>query len=686
MIFSISTSTAGARSALAVHPPISRAVMNKFVWATLALLGAAMAMPTKAQEIADGAGIEAIAAQPSDIIFGQFAGNFEINPGAPANDAEAARFLTQATFGPTITDMGEVKSLGYAAWIDRQFGLTATLQRPPLENTIAPLAVADPRNGGFYQPFRIERWFQTAVYGSDQLRQRVAFALSQVMVVSDVGGLVANPVTIAEYNDILIRGAGGNYRDLLRDVTYSPAMGVYLTHLRNRKTDWTLVNNVLTPGLIAPDENYAREIMQLFSIGLIERNRDFSPLLVAGQPVSTYNQDLITQTAKAMTGLAYGCTGNSVVAGVAINRNCGGCVGAACSFSPALFAATPPRYVGGVAPNINVTALAHPDSYRPLICFPRFADTGRSATAANNYAVLPAPNNIKTLLAGITIQPSTVACHTATAAADRQACVNYCTNQIDTVVDSLYMHPNAAPVLARQLIQRLTTSTPDADYIDRVAAKFENDGSGTRGNIPAMVRQILLDPDARGSADANFGKIREPLLRLTAIWRGFNAQMGSNGVLGSPVPERFFAQRPLGAPTVFNFYEPDYAQPGEIQNAGLYSPEFQILNESTAITAADELWRRVFAGYTFPSSTATNYAVPANTASLPVAQIDALPADGAGLVDELNKRLLFGQMSPTMRGKLITLADVDLASTDKRRKALNLIHLIAISPEFAVQR
>jgi uncharacterized protein (DUF1800 family) len=660
--------------------------MNRLTTALWALtLAAPLAAQAPQIEDAPVRGVDPI---QSDLIFGRLAGNFESNANAPANDAEAARFLTQATFGPTVADIALVKSLGYPAWIDDQLTRPATLQRPEVEIAIAAAALTNPMFGGGAKPFRIERWFQTAIYGPDQLRQRMAFALSQVMVVSDVGGLDGNPITVAEYSDILVRNALGRYRNLLREVTYSPAMGNYLTHLRNRKTDWSLNGATPTPDLIAPDENYAREIMQLFSIGLIERNRNFTPILINNQPVPTYSQALITETAKALTGLAYGCSGNAVVAGIAINRNCGGCVGPACNFSNTLFNATPPRYVTGTAPNVIITALTHPDAYNPLVCYPRYADTGRYATAATSYAVLPAPNNIKYLLAGIQVQPSPVGCYTATPAGDRQACIDYCTNQIDTVVESLFQHPNAAPMMARQLIQRLTTSNPSANYIDRVAQAFENDGQGNRGNLAAVARAILLDPEARANVpSAEFGKVREPLLRLTAIWRSFGAVVGaSNGQLASPVPERFFAQRPLGAPTVFNFYEPDYAQPGEIQNAGLYSPEFQILNESTAITAADELWRRVFAGYSFSGSTLTNYTQPPNTASLPATEIDALPADGPGLVDELNRRLLFGQMSASTRGKLIQLADVELASTDKRRKALNLIHLIAISPEFAVQR
>lgn len=602
---------------------------------------------------------------------------------APSTDAEAARFLTQSSFGPTAASISELRTLGYPAWIAAQRAQPATLQRPTLEQQVAAQVLVDPRNASYYNAFRVERWFNTAVTAPDQLRQRMAFALSQILVLSDQGTLINNPIGVAEYNDILLRHALGNYRDLLREVTLSPVMGLFLTSLRNQKTDWTLdAGNNLVAALIQPDENYAREVMQLFSVGLIERNRDFSPILVNGQNVPTYTQDIVTDTAQVMTGWSYACSGPATVGTVAINRNCGGCVGTACNFSSTLFFSNPGRYaVPGTA-----TALIHPDSYKPMVCYPRYADTGRSATASNNYAVLPAPGDIKSLLAGVTVAPSSVACHAGTVGSDQQTCLNYCTAQIDTLVDALFLHPNTAPMIARQLIQRLTTSNPAPAYVDRVAAVFEDDGSGVRGNLAAVAAAVLLDPDARSPVPtASFGKIREPLLRLTAIWRGFGVLPGGN-VYGVVVPERFYAQRPLGAPSVFNFYEPDYQQPGEIADAGLYSPELQILDESTTITTSDELWRRVFAGYSTTNAATTTFTAPGQGAYLSPTDIDALPADNAGLVEALNQKLMFGAMSGTMKSKLVNLLNVDMVSADKRRKALDLIHLIAISPEFALQR
>jgi uncharacterized protein (DUF1800 family) len=601
----------------------------------------------------------------------------------PTDDTKAARFLTQASFGPTSADVANVRQLGYRGWIEQQLALPASLQRPIMEQQVAAQVQIDPRGASYYRAYRLERWFSTAIGAPDQLRQRVALALSEILVLSDVGTLEPNPVGVAEYNDILLRNAFGNYRDLLRQVSLSPMMGAFLTHLRNQKTDWTVDDNgILGPGLVQPDENYAREVMQLFSIGLVERNRDFSLILDQGQPIPTYTQDVITQTARVLTGFSYGCSGNANISGVAINRNCGTCTGSACNFVTSLFFATPPRFMSGV----TGTALVHPDLYNPMVCYPRYADTGRSATSTNNYAPLPAPDDSKTLIGGVSVAASPVACYTNTPGVDQQTCIDYCNNQLDTLVTALYLHPNVPGFFSRQLIQRLTTSNPSAGYIDRVASVFEDDGHGVRGNLGAVVTAILLDPEARaGIPAANFGKLREPLLVLTAIWRAFDVQTGSGGTYNVGTLERFWPQRPLGAPSVFNFYEPDYRQPGEIANAQLYSPEFQILNESSFISISDELWRRIFSGYTITSPTSTSFAIPGSSAYLPPAALDALPSGNAELVEALNQKLLYGGMSSAMRSTLVNLLNTGMAGAEHRRKVLDLIHLIAVSPEFSVQ-
>ena len=616
----------------------------------------------------------------AEALFGGDGGAFEAPPPAPRSRAEAVRFLQRAGFGARPGEAEALMQQGYAAWIEAQMAAPISLQRPTVESAIAAAVLVDPRNGPAYRPLRLERWFRTQLDAPDVLRQKVAHALSQMLVVSDADGspLDGEVQAVAEYNDTLLRHAFGRYEDLLRAVTRSPAMGAYLSHLRNSKTDWSYTNGVLGPSPLSPDENYAREVMQLFSIGLVERNLDFSPVLGGdGQPQQTYDQALIGATARAFTGLAFACTGPASPGGVAINRNCG-CTGSACNFSTLLYAQTPPSYQG--------SGLMHPDRYAPMVCYPRYADTGRSATAVDSYAVLPAPHERKTLLAGITIGPSPVACHAGTPAQDRAACIDYCDDQVDTVVASLAAHPNAAPFVARQLIQRLVTSNPSPGYIRRVAETFENDGSGARGNLGAVVRAVLLDVEAMNNRPGpEFGKLREPMLGLLAVWRAFGALPGSSGGIGLTRPERAYQQRPLGAPSVFNFYEPDYQPPGEFAERGLYAPELQIVNETSVVTASDDLWARLWAGYSRSGQTSTPFSVPANLAYLPPAELEALPSEPAALVDALDERLLAGRMSPSMRQLLIDLVTGPMAVADARRKALNLIHLIAISPEFALQ-
>jgi uncharacterized protein (DUF1800 family) len=597
----------------------------------------------------------------------------------PNSDAEAARFLTQATFGPNRAAISELRQNGYSSWFASQNAAAISLQRPIVEERIAALALANPQPGPAYRRIRLERWWDTAARGPDQLRQRMAYALSQILVISDIT-LNGNATMVAEYHDILARNALGNFRVLLEDVARSPMMALYLTYLRNPKTEWTFVGGTLTPGTIAPDENFAREVMQLFTIGLIERNRDFSPILVGGQTVPTYNQDVITQTARLLTGFSARCTGNATIGGIALNRNCN-CTGTQCQFSTQLYFAPPPSYVAGG----SNTGLVHPDGYAPMVCYPRYNDSGRSSTNVDGFAVLPAPFNIKTIIAGITLQPSPVPCHAGTPAGDQQSCINYCDNQLDTLLDALFMHPNLPPMVARQLIQRFTTSTPSPQYIERVAMVFENDGNAVRGNLAATIRAVLMDPEARGTPSANSGKLREPLLKLTSLWRAFDVAAGTAGDYNINQPETALAQRPLGAPTVFNFYEPDYLPPGELAQAGIFGPELQILSEATSVSGADFFYQRVFAGYATGSLTQTPFTAP-NVAHLPPSAIDALPTDADALVNELNIRLMYGSMSNVMRDKLIALITGPMAAADARRKSLSLIHLILISPEYAAQR
>ena len=509
-------------------------------------------------------GLHGVVRADGDVIFGGHTAGFEAKYFVPESDAEAARFLTQSTFGPSRSTISQFRSTSYDGWIDQQLALSPTLARPYLD-----VLAAQPAPPSIGQSQRMDRWFYTAALGSDQLRQRMAFALSQILVVSDrADALSGDPFGVAEYWDILARNAFGNYRSLLEEVTKSPMMGRYLSHWRNRK-----VTPSAATSPSAPDENYAREIMQLFTVGLIERNLDFSPVLAGPDPIPSYGQNDITELSRVFTGWSYTCTNPTT--GLPSNTNC----------TPS--GGTPfPDYTGFTS---------GPSSYFPMACFPTHMDYGAKtiiggAVIAASPDICGVENGSHTSNTGLPALDPGQTAGQRPLALDR--CKAYCVAQIDQALDYLFHHPNTAPFVSRQLIQRFVTSHPSPAYIERVATVFENNGHGVRGDLAAVIRAILLDDDARvppSDPTAPYGKLREPLLRLTATWRAFGvtAPAAINGeiLMGIRNPQDSFAQRPLGAPTVFNFYEPDYLPPGELAQAGVFAPEFQIANETTAMTA-----------------------------------------------------------------------------------------------------
>jgi len=705
-----------------------------------------------------------------------------------ASDADAARFLNQATFGATRAEITQVRSLGPEPWMEAQFNQQQTLARPFLETVAQQRHVA---NQTLSQDDRLHRWFDTAGRSPDQLRQKMAYVLGQIIVTSDRNDFLGNePLQMAEWNDIMVRNAFGNYQNLLREVSFSPMMGRYLTTMRNRKYE---LNSTFTSTGTAgnlqytintysagnsgnePDENYAREVMQLFSVGLVTRDRNFTPVdtdpITPGvQELATYDQQMIRTLTRAFTGLSYDCTGNANVQGVAINRNCGtGCFGLQCRFTnrDALFFNDPPR--ARLPNDSGDSSLIHPDWFRPMVCYPRYNDSGRDQSrfqlpgqsAANPTNTTISPAAAAAIPAGVQDKDKVLAlsgvdlltlqefspgvsketvkdCSTTVLGnltdAERQQCVDYCEGNIRSAVDLLFNHPNTATMVARQLILHLTDANPSPEYIDRVAAKFEDNGAGVRGDLKATLKAVLLDVESRRpfGADPNFGKPREPLMKLVQTWRNFGAVPADGRRWGMIAPQDTFFQRPLGAPSVFNFYEPDYSQPGPIADAGLYSPEFQIINENAVMQTANTLYNRLCTAYgggnnncngafVQPGTTGTN----SDRAYIPASVIDALPGMACAtdvvngctgvndlqLIEELNLRMMGGTMTgqvgnplqcsdPTnfgMKSTLHNLLNCGLTGTlgqtgatanveARRRKAMYLIHLIAISPEFAHQR
>jgi uncharacterized protein (DUF1800 family) len=532
-------------------------------------------------------------------------------PGAPPAVAlngisatDAARLLMQGTFGPR---QGEIEALtggAINAWIDAQLALPATSHRARIQNEVAYLPATNPPENVPQPAHRQYAWFYNVLQGPDQLRQRVAFALSQILVVSDAtlaGQQFAEP--LANYYDLLVNGAFGNYRTLLEQVSLSPVMGTYLSHLRNAKADPVAGTN--------PDENYAREVMQLFTIGLVQLQPDGTLKLDAqGLPIPTYNQSTISEMAKVFTGWGFYST-----------------------------LANPNFRRGGA------------NYYTPMMIYPAFHETGAKNLAPLTTSPIPAnlggPEDLKRAL------------------------------------DLLFHHPNTPPFVSRQLIQRLVTANPSPAYVYRVAQRFENNGSGVRGDLGAVVRAILTDYEARSPAvidDPGYGKLREPLLRLTGLLRSFNATSASGHyIVGFGNTDPDLAQAPLRSPSVFNFFEPGYVFPGALAAAGLVAPEFQITNDTTAISTANHYRATIF------RAAGTGANAP-NIAVLNLAAEQALVTNVPALLDRLNLLMASGQLSASARTRITNALSALPANVSALERVQTAILLLATSPDGATQR
>ena len=505
--------------------------------------------------------------------------------------AEAYQLLNQGSFGATEAEAQRVISMRQEAWIDDQMQQPASLQLPFLQS------LPPPQMGMFeLQRDRADIFFRNSLHGEDQLRQRVAFALSEIMVVSQLGALNDQPYSLASYYDMLTENAFGNYRDLIEDVTLHPAMGVYLSMLGNEKPNQTLN--------IRPDENYARELMQLFSIGLVELNIDGSEKLDQGQPIPTYDQEIIEGFAHVYTGWTY---------------------------------AGAPRFQD-VFPTPARQVL-------PMQHWPDFHDTGP-----------------KTLLNGITLPAGQSG-----------------EQDLSDALDNIFNHPNVGPFIAIRLIQRLVTSNPSPGYISRSAAVFNDNGAGVRGDLGAVVKAILLDDEARPAIPMELdGKVKEPLLRLTQLWRAYDATSESGRY-----PLNFayivFGQGPLQAPHVFNFFSPFFAPPGEIRNNNLVAPELEIATEYLNTYVTNYMFYQTFA------LNSTNTSLNEDDVYINFESEMLLAADIDMLIDSVANKLLAGQISDTLRNEIAGMLAL-IPETETALRAAETIYFIVTSPEYAYQR
>jgi uncharacterized protein (DUF1800 family) len=533
-------------------------------------------------------------------------------PATAISAADAARFLTQATFGPTDADITALQNSSFSTWLSAQ--TSATVSSPThqawVDARLVQLQAATPGAALSANQF-YESFWQHAVQAPDELRQRVKFALSQIFVISlidpnvDVRGA-------ASYYDVLGNDSFANFRTLMNDVTYHPMMGVYLTY----------VSNVKESGTSTPDQNYARELMQLMTIGLYKLNIDGSKQLDAsGNPIPTYSQNDILGLAKVFTGLGW--------------------------YSPTPTATT---FNGGNKdPNATIT---------PMIVY-------------NQYHSISEKDFL-----GVTI-PATTTADTA--------------GDVKIALDTLFNNPNVGPFIAFRLIQQLVTSNPSPAYISRVATIFNNDGTGVRGNMAAVVTAVLNDTEARATAtdvaSASFGKLREPVVRLANWMRAFavTSQSG-NWLLTSTSANTSLGESPLTSGSVFNFWPPGYAPPNtQLAAHSLLSPEFQGVDEVTVAGYLNTMQGAIGNGIGTSNDIQSTY-----TAAMAVA------SDAGALSDLMNRLLLYGQMTATLRTRLMTAingvtvpggtatqAQINTALLNRSKIA---VFLTMASPDYLVQR
>lgn len=530
----------------------------------------------------------------------------------PTSQLDAWRLLTQATFGPTTRDVALVQETGVTRWIDDQLALPF---RPRHQANLDRQRA----NGVAGHQFNHSFW-QDALSGEDQLRQRMAFALSEIFVVSAVDTCGGNaPRAIPSYHDMLLGGAFGRYRDLLEAVAKHPLMGCYLSHLRNRRADWRTGR--------VPDENFARELMQLFTIGLVALEDDGQVRRDAhGGPIAAFNETDVKALARVFTGWSWSCP-------------------------------------------------AHPSEF----CFEHWGAAPRSVQDdpwdEPMQGYLQHHDNDEKRFLGLVLP--------ARNTPDPE-------RDLDETLDHLARHPNTAPFISAQLIKRFVCSNPSPAYVARVARVFRQ----SDGRLGATLRAILLDPEARqpepGSPAAH-GKVREPVLRLSAMLRAFDVRSRSGWYrIGSTQrDDTELGQNIYQAPSVFNFFRPTFSPgTGPTRQAGLMAPELQITHETSVAGYANFMNAAIWAGLHERDLIAPyQQGEPLHT----------LADNPEAVLTLVDARLLGRQMSPSLRREILSaMQAIQLVPPGQDVPALRdltrsnrwwtAIFLTTLSPEFIVQR
>jgi uncharacterized protein (DUF1800 family) len=548
---------------------------------------------------------------------------------ASASGPDAIRFLEQTAWGPNDSDLSHLRQVGMQAYLNEQFNsppLFSNVQANYPLKTLYPVIRPTQNCPDCFDAYaldNLQKQFATnALTRPDQLRQRVAFALHKLIVVAGRDLNNNESSWYAPYLQILDRNAFGNYRQLLSEITLNPGMGTYLNMAGNSR--------------VAPNENYAREVMQLFSIGVDTLNQDGTPVIDAnGNRVPTYGQTEITNFARVFTGWVISTTSSNTFNGQTV-----------------------------------------PDYLSPMVLSNNIGSNG------------PADVDAKTLLHGLQLP----AC--ANCAGNAANLTAYKNAELNAAIDNLFNHPNTGPYVCTQLIHQLVTSNPSPAYVGRCADAFANNGSGVRGDMKAIITAILLDPEGRGDVktDPNYGRLRDPVHFILSMLRIFNAT--SDGALFNAASGNFacgltflspfstcMGQDLFNPPTVFSYYPADYVLPG----TNLSAPEFGLLDTQIAYLRLNFVNTLFLAnnGNGLPALGAARLS-PTGT-QLNMAGYQAEAGTPENLVDMLNTMMMHSTMSTSMRTSIIdTVATIP--GSDAANRTRVAIYLVATSSQYQVQR
>lgn len=527
------------------------------------------------------------------------------------------RFLEQAGFGANTELDNRIRRIGLRIWLNEQFEMPYPYYpypNIPLMPTTPP-ATCDATTFPScyrerYTQLPLQQWFfKEAMYGNAQLRHRVSWALSQILVTSGI--TIQQSSHMIAYHKVISDNAFGNYRELLKQMTLNPAMGSYLDMVRSTKTN--------------PNENYPREILQLFSIGLFKLNQDGTVQTDnQGNPIPTYTQENINNFSKVFTGWTF------------------------CETT----ALCPSRTAG--ATNYKDPMLINPSNHdlteKTLLNYPNAVNT-----------TIPACQNCTT----------------------NEEIAAYANDSLNKAIENIFNHPNVAPFIGKLLIQHLVTSDPSPAYVARVSAAFNNNGSNVRGDMKAVIRAILLDPEARGNIKTapRYGKLREPvqlIANLTRIFpaKSFNGEDLSDGSLGNYTKR--LGQNPFYSDTVFNYFPPTYIVPGTT----ILAPEFGLLNTGTAINRTNLLYLLIFEGLT-PTATDSLKGTSLDFGEIiPYAENDP---SGNQLLDILNYKMMHGALTAEHKNSILT-AVLAVPASNPLLRVKTAVYLIAASSQYQVQR